>query len=285
MKNLAKIVGIASMALATSCATMTPAQKTALVGDALTILGSTNLPGSNTMEGERAKEILKTSGDIISNQAQMKADLEYANAGKTEIIVNNNSNSKDNSRYTLETQEDAMNMLKLNKEDKLSDFDMMEILFTNEKEVEPSQVSNLENISLKPNAYFIAARNYVDFNRDGQVEYSEFIDVSKYAYVVGKSNPLKFYLVREINAYNKHKNKITNITIYDLLENGKEVKNSPATILGKSRLKEIILNEEYFPKTSKYRVVLNIEGKKGFFLDVAIVTEKDYQEISESNKN
>lgn len=266
MKSLAKIVGIASMALATSCATMTPAQKTALVGDALTILGSTNLPGSNTIEGERAKEILKTSGNVISNQAKMKHDLEYANAGKTDIIINNNPNSNFKNNYN---------------ESKLSDFDMIETLLTNEKELEPSQTSNLDNLPLKPNAYFIVARNYVDFNRNGLVGYSEFIDASKYAYVVGKSNPLKFYLVRETRAYS---NRITNITIYDLLENGKEVKNSPVTTLGKAPLKEIILNDEYFPKTSNYRVVLNIKGKKSLFLDVAVVTEKDYQELSESNK-
>ncbi|HPD81627.1 MAG TPA: hypothetical protein PK357_00835 [Candidatus Pacearchaeota archaeon] len=271
MKNLAdkvkKTIGAglvgAILAGTPGCGTMTPAQKTALVGNALTILGSTNLPGSNTIEGERAKEILKASGNVVSNQAQMKANLEYANAGKTDITVNNNPNSKDN--YN---------------ESKLSNFDMVEALLTNEKELELSQTSNLDN-PFKPNAYFIVARNYVDFNRNGLVGYSEFIDASKYAYVVSKSNPLKFYLIRETSVYS---NRITNIAIYDLLENGKEVKNSPATTLGKAPLKEIILNDEYFPKTSNYRVVLNIEGKKSLFLDVAVVTEKDYKELSESNK-
>jgi hypothetical protein len=196
----------------------------------------------------------------------MKANLEYANAGKTDITINNNPNSNSKNNYN---------------ESKLSDFDMIKALLTNEKELESSQFSNLDNLPLKPNSYFIVARNYVDFNKNRQVAYSEFIDASKYAYVVSKSNPLKFYLVRKTNGYS---NKITNITIYDLMENGKEVKNSPVTTLGKPPLKEIILNDEYFPKTSNYRVALNIKGRKSLFLDVAVVTEKDYQELSESNK-
>ncbi|HPD82078.1 MAG TPA: hypothetical protein PK357_03190, partial [Candidatus Pacearchaeota archaeon] len=90
MKSLTKILGLASMALITGCATMTPAQKTALLGQSLSILGSINTPSNNTVEGNRAKEILKTSGNLISNQAKMQHDLEYANAGKSQIIINNN---------------------------------------------------------------------------------------------------------------------------------------------------------------------------------------------------
>jgi hypothetical protein len=110
LKNIPKTIelGLAGAVLCGTmgCATMTPAQKTALLGQSLSILGSINTPNNNTVEGNRAKEILKTSGNVITNQTRMQHDLEYANAGKSEIIINNNvpnnqvyANNSVNSNY------------------------------------------------------------------------------------------------------------------------------------------------------------------------------------------
>ena len=101
MKNLTKLANSVPRAIGLGlvgavlcgtmgCASMTKAQKTALLGQSLSILGSVTMPGSNNKEGDRARAIMSTSGSIITNQAKMQHDLEYANAGKSQIIINNN---------------------------------------------------------------------------------------------------------------------------------------------------------------------------------------------------
>ena len=93
MKNLTKLVNDARKAISfglagavflgsMGCATMTPAQKTALLGESLSVLGSLNTKGSNTKGGRAVSDIMTISGRAITNQAMMQHDLEVAGAGR-----------------------------------------------------------------------------------------------------------------------------------------------------------------------------------------------------------
>lgn len=167
MKNLTKMVGLASIVLATSCATMTPAQKTALLGDVLTIGGSVVMPNSNNKEGDRARQILTTAGTVVTDQARMQHDLEYANAGKDQIIINNNTPDYQNQ----------------------------------------SQNSNQKNYSdnLTPEGFFMY-KNFVDFNNDGKANRDEFIGLNEPVYTLRGLDCLRFSFYGGGNrAYNNQK--------------------------------------------------------------------------------
>ncbi len=99
MKNLANLVrkiprkiglgflGVGLYALV-SCATMTEAQETALLGQTLMILGAQD----NSGQGELAV----IGGSLLSNYGQMQHEIEVANAGKTQITINNNPPNNQN---------------------------------------------------------------------------------------------------------------------------------------------------------------------------------------------
>jgi len=97
MKNLANLVGkipgkiglgFLGVGLYTlvSCATMTEAQETALLGQTLMILGAQDNSGKG--------ELAVVGGSLLSNYGQMQHDIEVAKAGKDEIIINNNVNTE-----------------------------------------------------------------------------------------------------------------------------------------------------------------------------------------------
>jgi len=233
MKSLTKILGLASMALITGCATMTPAQKTALLGQSLSILGSINTPSNNTVEGNRAKEILKTSGNLISNQAKMQHDLEYANAGKSQIIINNNppayfnqsvnSNSSVNSNY--------------------------------------SSVNNST-----PEGFFMY-KNLVDFNNNGKANRDEFIGLNEPVYDLRSFDYLNFSFYgggkSEYGALN------LNLKIYDL-ENGKVI-NYFNEFCKTWEIQYFNCESKYFEKSGKYKAVLDAGNFRRFTLDFEVI--------------
>jgi hypothetical protein len=176
MKNLTKMIGLASIVLATGCATMTPAQKTALLGQSLSILGSINTPRNNTIEGNRAKEILKTSGNVISNQAQMQHDLEYANAGKSQVVINNNPPNYQNGNFQNYSNQNSSN-------------------------------------NQTPQGFFMY-KNFVDFNNNGQVNRDELVGLNEFVYDLRNLDFLTFSFYSGGNK--KYDNRNLNLKIYSL---------------------------------------------------------------------
>lgn len=231
MKNLTKMVGLASIVLATSCATMTPAQKTALWGNALTIAGSINTPRNNTVEGNRAKQILTTAGTVVTNQAQMKERLEVANAGKSEIVINNNPPNYQN----------------------------------NNSQNYSNQNQNYSNNST-PEGFFMY-KNFVDFNNNGQANRDEYIGFNESVYDLRNLNSLQFaFYGGSKGGYNGLD---LGLKIYSL-EDGKMIlsfKNKCTDF----EIQNFDCMKDYFSKSGKYKAVLNIGNFKTSSLDFKVI--------------
>jgi hypothetical protein len=241
MKNLTKMVGLASIVLATSCATMTPAQKTALWGNALTIAGSVTLPNSNNPEGDRARQILSTAGTVVTNQAMMQHDLEYANAGRSEIVINNNPPNYQNGNsqnYSNQNQNSSDN----------STYDS-------------------RNVNRPTPEGFFMYKNFADKNNNGIANWEDFIDLNKPVYDLRDLNSLQFAFYgggkSEYGAVN------LNLKIYDLNE-GKVI-NSFDELCKTWKIQNFTCESKYFPKSGKYKAVLNIGSFKTSSLDFEVI--------------
>jgi hypothetical protein len=197
----------------------------------LSILGSINTPGNNTVEGERAKEILRTSGNVISNQAQMQHDLEYANAGKSEIIINNNvpngnqvyANQNVNSNYTSKN-------------------------------------------NLTPKGFFVYTK-YVDFGQDGIVNGEDVLGMNQPVYNLNNLDVLNFAFFGEGLA--KYGAENMDLKIYDL-ENGNVI-NYFNDICKTHKVQNFACEKESFPKSGKYKAVLKIGNIENFFIDFEVI--------------
>jgi len=238
MKSLTKILGLASMALITGCATMTPAQKTALLGQSLSILGSINTPSNNTVEGNRAKEILKTSGNLISNQAKMQHDLEYANAGKSEIIINNNvpNNNQTYSNNGVNYQNSVSS---------------------------PKSSSQYHTV---PEGFFMFSKN-IDFGQDGITHREDLIGFNQPVYDL--SNLDKLYFAFFGGGKMKYKDKGMDFRIYDTNTGEMIVQYNTTSLMNKIRTLELM--NELFPKGGEYRATLNVGDFDNFFIDFNVI--------------
>jgi hypothetical protein len=206
------------------CSSMTKAQKTALFGQSLSILGSINTPGNNTVEGNRAKEILSTSGSVITNQAMMQHDLEYANAGKSQIIVNNNT-----SNYSNQSKNNYPN-------------------------------------TLTPAGFFMY-KNFIDFNNDGMVNGNEFIGLNEPVYDLRNLNALNFSFYGE--GKSEYGAVDLELNIYSL-EDG-ELINSFDQFCQTWKIQNFNCESKSFPKSGKYKAVLNAGKNKSFYLDFEVI--------------
>lgn len=242
MKNLTKLansvpraigLGLAGAVLCGTmgCASMTRAQKTALLGQGLSILGSIPMPGDGTKEGDRAKQIISISGTVITNQAKMQHDLEYANAGKSQIIINNNP-------PVYQNQNQNSNAL--------------------------NNLGNTNNFT--PEGFFMY-KNFVDFNNDGKANRDEFIGLNESVYDMRNLDGLCFsFYGGPKGGYNSLN---LNLKIYSL-EDGRTILSFNDKYAD-FKIQNFDCMKSYFPKSGKYKAVLNIGSFKNSSLDFEII--------------
>ncbi len=97
-------VGLGAI-VASSCAPLTVAQQEAILGSGLTIAGSYGLAGKKTKTDKILNEAMIISGGVVTQQAQMRHQLEVANAGKTDITINNNPPVQQQNQGQINTSE------------------------------------------------------------------------------------------------------------------------------------------------------------------------------------
>jgi len=253
MKNLTKMVNgtrkAAGLGLAGAiflgsmgCATMTPAQKTALFGESLSVLGSLNTKGSNTKEGRIVSDIMTISGRAITNQALMQHDLEVAGAGRDQIVINTNTNPPNNQNQSQ-----------------------------NYNQNQSQNYSSLNNLESKDNTTpkgFFMYKNFVDFNNNSQANKDEFLGLNERVYDLRSLDFLKFGFYGERN--NLYEGQDLNIKIYNM-EDGKTINYFNEKYDLSSTVLSVTCESKYFPKTGKYKAILNTSNGKTFSLDFDII--------------
>lgn len=232
-----------------SCATMTRAQKTALLGDGLSILGSLNTtPRSN---GERImNDVLTISGGVVTNQAQMQHDLEVANAGKSQIIINNNPPAQN---YQNQDYNQKSNPLAINNPPS-----------NNDESYKNEDYNQNATYNSTPEGFFMY-KKFVDFNNDGLANRDEFIGLNEPVYNLRNLNSLQFAFTWGTNKFNPFN---LNLKIYDL-EDGNIINYFNESY--SNGIKYFSCEGKYFPRSGKYKAVLNIADFKTFSLDFEVV--------------
>jgi hypothetical protein len=243
MKNLTKLVnrtknaigiGLAGAILcgATSCATMTQAQKTSLWGDIITVAGGLNVAGTKTKTDRFLNDAMVISGGIVSKQGQMQHDLEVAGAGRDQIVINTNQPS-----------------------------------YQNKNEEEPVYLNNSENTNTTPEGFFMY-KNFVDFNGDGAAERDEYLGLNESVYDLRNLDRLWFSFYgggkRDYDGQN------LNLKIYSM-DDGKIINYFNEQYTGGVKIQNFICESKYFPKGGKYKAVLNTNNGKSFSLDFNII--------------
>jgi hypothetical protein len=231
MKNLTKMIslGIASAVLATSCATMTPAQKTALLGESLSVLGSVNTFGNKTKGARFANDLMTISGTAITNQAYMQHDLEVANAGRDQIVINNGQPNYQNQNY--------------------------------------NQSNNLENSNNGTPRGLFVYKKWIDFNNDGIVNKDELLGFNEPSYNVRDLDFLGFSFYA--GADRSYDSQDLSFNIYSM-EDGRTIKSFNEQYTS-YRMPDFKCESFCFPKSGKYKAVLNAGNNRNFSLDFEVV--------------
>ena len=230
---------------------MTKAQKTALVGQTLIVLGSINTPKNNTPEGNRAKEILTTSGALIVSQAQMRHDLEVAGAGRSEIVINNNvPDYKNNSSQNYNSNKNYNTLQNSNP---------------------PKGLENRDDLT--PQGLFMY-KKFVDFNQDGHANRSEYIGLNEPFYNLNSSSPVLLPMKSLFFSFyggNQIYWDDLDLKIYDLGD-GSVINHFSTSYGDDSGVKNFECDSNCFSRSGNYRAVFNaINNKKTFYLDFEIV--------------
>jgi hypothetical protein len=274
MKNLTKLVNGTKRAIGLgltgailcgtmSCATMTPAQKTALWGQGLTILGSIGpAPRGN---GERiARDVLTTAGTVVTNQAGMKERLEVANAGKSEIVINNNPPNYQNqnpSNYQKNISPPSNNTSNYQR-------NINPPVYSNRNQNQDYTVlNNLEKEDNSTPMGLFMYKNFVDFNNNQEKNRDEFIGLNEPVYDFHNLNSLIFSFYGGDN--NIFDGQSLNLKIYSM-EDGKMINNFDK-IYFTSELPVFKCESKYFPKSGEYKAVLNTSNNKTSSLKFRVV--------------
>ena len=278
MKSLTKLVngipkmiglGLAGAILygSVSCATMTQAQKTSLLGSSLTILGSLNPPTSNTKEGRITKEILMTSGEILREQARMQESLEIAREGRNQTVINpppsnyqNQNQSYNPPNSQNQNQNQSYNPPNYNSQNNISQ-------------------NNSENRdNLTPIGLFMY-RNFVDIKSDGVANREDFLDLNEPVYDLYNLESLIFSF-NDASAGGIYNGQNLNLKIYNL-NDGKIINYFDKQCIS-SGIQDFPCESLYFYESGKYKAVLNAGNSKTFSLDFEII--KAQAQISEIEK-
>jgi len=230
------------------CAPMTNAQKTSLLGTSLMILGSLNPPTSNTKEGRITSDILITSGEILRSQSQMQHDLEVANAGRSQMVINNNPPNYQNQNQSYNSQN-------------------------------YNSPNNLENRDNSTPIGLFMYRNFVDIKSNGVANREDFLDLNEPVYDLHNLDFLKFSFFG--GGDNSYDGQDLSLKIYSM-EDGKTINYFNEKYSGGLNIQNFICESIYFPKSGKYKAVLNTSNNKTFSLDFDII--KTQAQISEIEK-
>ena len=301
MKNLTKLANSVPRAIGLGlvgavlcgtmgCASMTRAQKTALLGQGLSILGSIPMPGDGTKEGDRAKQIISISGTVITNQAKMQHDLEYANAGKSQIIINNNPPVYQSQNYNQ--LNNLENKLEEEYEKIVYSPDVDRIMSNPNPQQERIIVDYIEKRlaegggSITPeqkkelNEYLNALKNripeglfmykrWADFNINGQVDSrDELIGFNESVYDIRNLDGLNFSFSG--GGGNSYDGQNLDFKIYSL-EDGKIINYFNERYIASSGILNFDCESRFFPESGKYKAVLNTGNNKTFSLNFEII--------------
>jgi hypothetical protein len=251
MKNLTKLVngtrkavglGLAGAVFLGSmgCATMTQAQKTALWGDALSILGEFDAFGNKTKGARFANDALTISSAVVNRQAQMQENLEVAGAGRDQIVINTNTNppnNNNNSNYQNQNQSQNYSQ---------------------------NQNYNSEN-DPTPKGFFMY-KNFVDRNNNRQANGKEFFGFNESVYDLRNLDDLFFsFYGGGDNNYNGHN---LNLKIYSL-DDGRTIRDFNQKCIS-SEIQTFDCWTDSFLESGKYKAVLNI-GNETFPLYFDII--------------
>jgi hypothetical protein len=253
MKNLTKLakevpkmigLGLAGAILygSVSCSAynnMTRAQKTALLGNSLSVLGSVNAFGSKNKTQRVANDLLTISGDIVTNQAQMQHDLEVAQAGKSQIVINNNPPNNNPQNYQNQNQNYNQNYNYQN------------------------NPGNEDNST--PTGFFMYKR-WADFNNDKLVNRNELIGLNESLYDLRNLNCLwfSFYGAGDTS----YDGQDLNFKIYNM-EDGKIINYSNKKYVGSPSIQDFSCESVLF-KSGEYKAVLNTSDRT-FTLDFKVI--------------
>lgn len=242
MKNLIKLVNGAQKAIGfgvagavfcgtMGCATMTPAQKTALWGQSLSILSEINAPGPKSKGVIMLNDAMRISGNVLTNQAMMQHDLEIANAGKSEIIINNNPPNNQSQNYN---QNQSQNY------------------------------NNLNNLEPPPEGLFMY-KKFIDFDNKGP-DRKDYLNLNESIYDLRNLDSLCFSFNENDKIYGGQS---LDFKIYSM-EDGKTI-NYFNRIYDLQTIQDFVCESNYFPKSGKYKAVLNTGNGKSFSLDFDII--------------
>jgi len=240
--NLAKGIfglGIVGMSLYnTGCATMTEAQKISMAGNALMLSSQYS---NNSKDARNAA----AAGSLLTTYGQMQQQLDVAKAGKPETsvtIINNIPESR--------------------QESKTMDY--------NNQNNNPPVDQNQNNLTKSednctPIGFFIY-KKHIDFNENDMAERDEFVGLNEVSYNLKNLPYLQFSFYgggskiyngkMHLNIWSMDDVKLINY--FDEAYNPLEIQRFPC-------------ESKYFPKSGKYKAVLNTENKETFTLDFEVI--------------
>jgi hypothetical protein len=241
VNNITKAIGfgLAGAVLygTVSCASMTKAQKTALLGQGLSVLGSITMPGSNNKEGDRARKIMTISGEVITNQAQMQHDLEVAEAGRSQIVINNNPPNYQSQNQNYNSQD-------------------------------YNSLNNSENKDNSTPQGLFMYKNWVDFNNDRATNRNELIGLNEPVYDISNLNGLWFSFYGGRNR--RYDGQNLYLKIYNL-DDGKTINYFNEKYAGDSNIQDFPCKSMYFTKSGRYKAVLSADNNETFSLDFEVI--------------
>ncbi|MEK6833566.1 MAG: hypothetical protein AABY32_05985 [Nanoarchaeota archaeon] len=284
VNGISKTIGIGLAGLVfygtVSCATMTEAQKTALFGESLSILGGQNIAGTKTKADRFANELMVVSGGVITNQSRMQHDLEVAKAGRDQIVINtpqpNYQNPNQNNNLLTPQpnyQNPNQNNNLLTTQPNYQNPNQNNNLLTPQPNYQnPNQnnnlLTNLENEDFYTPQGFFMYKKVVDFNNDGGASKNEYIGLNESIYDIRNLENLKFsFFGAGDKSYDLQD---LSLKIYSM-EDGEIINYFNEKYSGGVKIQNFYCESKYFIKSGRYKAVLNTSNNKTFFLDFEVI--------------
>lgn len=166
----------------------------------------------------------------------MQHDLEVANAGRSQTVINNNPPNYQNQNQSYNSQN-------------------------------YNSSNNSENgDNLTPRGFFMY-KDWADFNNNRGVNRDELIGFNEPVYDIRNLNSLTFSFVDWDGGIYNGQN--LNLKIYNL-NDGKIINYFDKECIS-SKIQDFVCESLYFPESGKYKAVLNVGNSKTLSLDFEII--------------
>ncbi len=268
-------------AIVASCAPLTVAQQEAILGSALMVAGEFNLAGTET-KGERfLNDAMVISGGVVSQQAQMRHQLEVANAGKSQIVINNNPPIQQQNQVQVNTPErDRLfyemwdNSSYKKREEIIEVFDNIDRKTALPKKLQEldrwykymednPEMKNINNNSTPVGLF--SHMKWVDFNENQRAEREEFLGLNSSSYNLNQLDGIwfSFYGGGNFNGQN------LKLKIYRLSDG--TIMNYFNQRCESSRIQDFYCDSKFFTTSGNYKAVLNTGNGETFTNEFRII--------------